>query len=191
MDIKSICVFCSSSSKLDPKYYQLAEKIGKNIAKRGYTLVFGGSDVGMMKSVTNAAIKNGGEVIGVVPTLIKDKVGLVKGMKEIIETKNMFDRKKKMQEISDGFLVLPGGIGTIDEAFDMIVLKQLGYLDGPIIFMNLEGYYETIQDLLQKMVNEKFLKPFDESYVLFAQEHEEIWRYLENYKYKRDAYKWL
>ncbi len=191
MIIQSICVFCSSSNAISSEYHQIAKDLGSELAKRGYTMVFGGANVGLMKSVTEAALANRGKVIGVLPTFIKNKKGVVEGMSELIETADMFERKKKMMELSDAFIILPGGIGTLDEALDMIVQKQLGHIKSPIIFINFKGYYDLFNQLLTQMVNDNFLKPFDDSYIYFSKDISSIWSYLATYGYDPKGEKWF
>jgi len=191
MDAKKICVFCSSSDAIDPIFYNHAKLLGMEIAKRSMDLIFGGSNVGLMREVTEAVIAGGGKVIGVIPTFIKEKKGIVDGMTEVIETQNMFDRKQKMIELSDTFIMLPGGIGTLDEALDVIVLKQFGQVKGPIIFINTNGYYEPFRQVLLNMVEHKFLKPFDDNYILFTDNIDGIWDYIEAYEFKFPGDKWF
>lgn len=191
MNIKTICVFCSSSNAISPEYHQIAKELGTELAKRGYKMVFGGANVGLMKSVTVAALANNGEVIGVLPTFIKNKKGAVQGMTELIETADMFERKKKMMELSDAFIMLPGGIGTLDEALDMIVQKQLGHIKSPIIFINYNGFYDLFRQLLDQMVEKNFLKPFDDSYIYFSKDIPSIWPYLTAYRYDPKGEKWF
>ena len=191
MKITSVCVFCSSNNALDQEYFEIARKLGIDIAKRRFKLVFGGANVGLMKEVTEFAIREQGSVIGVLPTFIKNKKGAVQGMTQLIETADMFDRKRKMMELSDAFLILPGGIGTVDEAFDMIVQKQIGNIKAPIIFINHRGYYDPIKQLLMQMVEKNFLKPFDDQYIYFADDIDSIWPYLETYHYNSQGDKWF
>jgi uncharacterized protein (TIGR00730 family) len=151
-----IAVFCSSSNQIDPKYLDLASQVGKAIGESGHTLVFGGSNVGMMLSCAEAAKNVNGSIIGVIPELIYNKGHFYAHCDELIHTKDMHERKSTLTEISDAFVILPGGIGTMDEFFAVITLQQLKYIAKPLVVFNYDSYYSEILQYLSKSVDEKF-----------------------------------
>ena len=179
--IRSICVFSSSSNSVQKGYFQFADDLGKQIATRDIKLVYGGASVGLMGQIANAASKDGGEVIGVVPKRIDD-LGVTNNDVEIILTTTMHDRKAKMHELSDGFIILPGGFGTLEETFEIITMKQLGYHQKPIIIVNITGFFDTLMDFLDELYESRFIKAgFREMYHV-VDNIDAIFEYLENYQ---------
>ncbi len=152
-----ICVYCASSKHLDQKYFDLGYKFGKLLAKRGHTLVYGGYNEGIMGKVAEGVSENGGDIIAVVPKLFDTEDMTYPGCREVFHTDTMSDRKSKMEEIADGFAVLPGGIGTYDEFFGTLCLKMLGEMEKPIAILNAFGYYEPMRRMLEQNQAEGFL----------------------------------
>jgi uncharacterized protein (TIGR00730 family) len=163
--ISSICVFCASSSNVAPKFLDAAASFGKLCADAGITVVFGGGRVGLMGSLADAALAAGGDVIGVIPDFLDDVEIAHRGTTEIFITKDMHERKAKMSELADAFVILPGGIGTLEEFFEVMTWKQLGQIDKPIVIANLYSYWQPIVDLLDHMTEEAFLRPEHRSIV--------------------------
>jgi uncharacterized protein (TIGR00730 family) len=164
--MKRIAVFCGSSPGASPLYAKDAEKLGIQLAKEGISLVYGGSKVGIMGVVANAAIKAGGEVIGVIPKMLMNRELAHSGLSELIIVNTMHERKAKMEELSDGFVVLPGGPGTMEEFFEVYTWAQLGEHRKPIGMMNSNNYYDKLLAFFDDMIQEQFLKPEYQSMVI-------------------------
>lgn len=156
--LQSICVFCGSSEGNDPDIMLVAEDLGNLLAKEGITLVYGAAKIGVMGQVAQATLDNDGKVIGVIPEFLKIKEVVHTGLSELIVNKNMHERKMKMQEISEGFITLPGGFGTLEELFEILTWGQLGLHQKPIGILNVNGYYDDLLKLLQTMVKKGLLK---------------------------------
>ena len=145
-----ICVFGASSSRLDPVYFEAAEEMGKRIARGGHTLVFGGGADGLMGACARGAQAAGGKIVGIAPHLFNEPGFLLPECDELILTDSMSSRKEKMFDLSDAILSLPGGIGTMDEFFEAITLRQLGLLRGPLVLLNTSGFYSPLVAYLEK-----------------------------------------
>jgi len=153
-----ICVFCGSSFGKNEKYREAATSLGMAIAQKGYGLVYGGASVGLMGTLADAVLKSGGEVIGVIPQSLVDVEISHKGLTELRVTLSMHERKAMMAELSDAFAVLPGGIGTLEEAFEIWTWSQLGIHNKPIGLLNVEGYFTGLESFLNHTVQEEFVK---------------------------------
>ncbi len=156
--MKSICVFCGSSDGKDPKITRAAIALGEALLQRGNHLVYGGAKIGVMGTIAQTVVDGGGRVIGVIPEFLKKKEVLHANLYEVITTKNMNDRKLKMLDISDGFITLPGGFGTLEELFEIATGLQLGQHKKPIGLLNINGFYDELLASLQKMVLLGFVK---------------------------------
>jgi len=155
-DIRSICVFCGSKTGTDPAYEAAALKLGDMIAERGIRLVYGGGRIGLMGLVAERVAADGGEVIGVIPDfLMKLEVGNEK-IGELIITDSMHTRKRRMFELSDGFVSLPGGLGTLDETFEIITWKQLQLHAKPIVVLDVAGYWKGLGGLVEDTIDGGF-----------------------------------
>jgi uncharacterized protein (TIGR00730 family) len=154
----NICVFCASSLKIDKKYLDLAEHVGTELAKRGHTLVSGGATVSCMGAVTSAARAAGGRTIGVIPQVLVDIEVADDESDELIVTDGMRERKGLMDERSDAFLVLPGGIGTLEELFEIWTARVLGIHDRPLVILDPWGLYEPLRTLVGNMYDEGFTR---------------------------------
>ena len=157
--LKSICVFCGSSEGTDQLIIEQSELLGFKMAQRDITLIYGGSKQGIMGKVAISCIKNNGKAIGIIPGFLKTKEIVYEDLNELITTETMHQRKLKMQEMSDGFLTLPGGFGTFEELFEIITWSQLGLHHKPIGILNTNGFYDHLIAMLDEMVNRGFLKP--------------------------------
>ena len=155
--LKSICVFCGSSEGNDPAILEQAKVLGNQLAANNITLVYGGSQLGIMGAVAKASLNQGGKAIGIIPEFLKTKEIVYKELDEVITTQNMHERKLKMQEVSDGFITLPGGFGTFEELFEIITWSQLGLHHKPIGLLNINGFYDHLIAMLDEMVNRGFL----------------------------------
>jgi uncharacterized protein (TIGR00730 family) len=156
--MKSICVFCGSSDGKDPKITEAAITLGEALLQRGNHLVYGGAKIGVMGTIAQTVIDGGGRVIGIIPAFLKKKEVLHTDLYKVITTKNMNDRKLKMLALSDGFITLPGGFGTLEELFEIATGLQLGQHKKPIGLLNINGFYDELLASLQKMVLLGFVK---------------------------------
>ena len=155
-NITSLCVFCGSRFGNDPAYEITARELGAVMADKGIRLIYGGGGIGLMGVVANAVMENGGEVIGVIPKFLDEmEVGKLDVTKLII-TDNMHERKSKMFELSDGFITLPGGLGTLDETFEIMTWKQLNIHSKPIIILDVAGYWSELSELLNGLIFKGF-----------------------------------
>jgi uncharacterized protein (TIGR00730 family) len=155
--VKRICVFSGSRPGFRPAYAKAARDLGEAIARAGMGLVYGGASVGLMNDVAEAALANGAEVIGVIPRSLADREVAHHGLTELRVVETMHERKALMYALSDGFVVLPGGFGTLDEMFEVLTWAQLGMHDKPIALFNVEGFWEPLTSLLQHFVREGFV----------------------------------
>ncbi|WP_338540153.1 TIGR00730 family Rossman fold protein [Paenibacillus tundrae] len=154
--MKRICVFAGSNPGHQPEYTQQAIELGKLIATGGFTLVYGGSCMGLMGAVADAALQHGGEVIGVMPTgLFRGEI-VHGGLTQLIEVGTMHERKATMAELSDGFIALPGGMGTFEELFEVLCWAQIGIHRKPVGLLNVKGYYEPLMKMVEHSVHEGF-----------------------------------
>lgn len=158
--MKSICVFCASSNAVDKVYHQVATDLGQRIGLLGLDLIFGGGGIGLMGDVTRGVHDKGGRVVGVIPEFFLNNEQPIEYAKadELIVTKDMRSRKAIMDERSDAFIVLPGGIGTLEEATEIISMKQLGLTEKPIVFINTNKFYDAFILNLNRMIELKFAK---------------------------------
>ena len=155
-NISSLCVFCGSRFGNDPAYEETARELGAVIADKGIRLVYGGGSIGLMGVVANAVMENGGEVIGVIPQFLDEmEIGKL-DLTELIITNNMHDRKHKMFDLSDGFISLPGGLGTLDETFEILTWKQLQVHAKPVIILDVAGYWTELLGLIDSVISKGF-----------------------------------
>ena len=157
--MKSICVFCGSRDGRAPAYLESARALGTAIAATGIALVYGGGGRGMMGALADAALAARGRVIGVIPRDLFQREHLHKGLTELHAVNGMLDRKTLMAELSDGFIALPGGIGTMDELFEMWTWTQLGIHAKPSVLLNVDGYYDSLIAFLDEMTDAGYLGP--------------------------------
>ncbi len=160
-----VCVFASSSSRIDTEYADDAAKLGLLLAQAGVQVVFGGGGIGLMGILADAVLENGGKITGVIPAFMRDEGWGHQKVDEMIFTPDMGERKKKMFAMSDAVIALPGGIGTLEELTEAITLKQLNLFDGPIVILNTLGFYKSLLEFLENMVDKRFLRS----------EHKAIW----------------
>jgi uncharacterized protein (TIGR00730 family) len=160
--VRSVCVFCGSRGGIDPAYAAAATEMGAAIARRGLTLVYGGAKVGLMGAVANAALAEGGRVVGVMPRGLVSKEIAHDGLAELFISESMHDRKDRMILLSDAFVSLPGGFGTYDELFEVLTLGQIGFHDKPSGFLNVKGYFDPMVALLRHTIDQSFASPNDD-----------------------------
>jgi uncharacterized protein (TIGR00730 family) len=157
--ISSLCVFCGSSSGGRPEYVKNARILGSELVSRDITLVYGGSNIGVMRAIADTVLGLGGRAIGVMPQQLIDKEVAHKGLTEFHVVGNMSERKERMARLSDAFIALPGGIGTLDEIFEVMSWNQLEIIDKPIALLNTCGYWDGLIRFLSHSVEEKFVRP--------------------------------
>lgn len=157
----AICVFLGASSGANSAYSNQAQLLGKTIAEAGCDLVYGGSNTGLMGDLADSAMQAGGDVIGITIQALKDKEFHHTGLTQLLISDDMSERKKKMEQLSDAFIIFPGGCGTYDEFFDVFTWAKLGFHNKPIIILNLEGYFDPLIQLLQHTENEGFMNSWD------------------------------
>ncbi len=157
--ISSLCVFCGSKTGGDPAHEAAARSLGGQMAERGITLVFGGGNIGLMGVLADAVLAGGGKAIGVIPEFLKDlEVGNDEVTEQIV-TGSMHERKTRMFELADGFVVLPGGLGTLDETLEIITWKQLRLHSKPVVVVNTLGYWSELEALVRRAVEHGFAHP--------------------------------
>jgi uncharacterized protein (TIGR00730 family) len=155
----SVCVFCGSSTGADPRYAAAAVELGREIARRGWTLVYGGGSVGLMGLAADAALGAGGRVVGVIPRFLYEWEVGHDGLTELEIVETLTERKVRMGDLADAFLALPGGIGTLDELFETLSWAQLGLERKPNGLLNVAGYYDALVAFLDRATAEGFVKP--------------------------------
>lgn len=156
--VRNVAVFCGSSSGRDPAYGDAAEAMGRELAERDLTVVYGGGSVGLMGRLADAALASGGDVIGVIPTALHDLELARSGLTELRVVETMHERKALIVEISDAFIALPGGIGTVEELTEVWTLAQLGYHAKPCAILDVGGYYDRLLALFEHAVTEGFMQ---------------------------------
>ncbi|MBM1173163.1 LOG family protein [Microvirga arabica] len=161
-----LCVFCGSNAGQDPVYLDTARVLGEALAAGGIGLVYGGASVGLMGAVADAVLAKGGTVIGVMPQALVDKEIAHKGLSDLRVVGSMHERKALMAELADGFIALPGGLGTFEELFEVWTWAQLGYHRKPCALLNSGGFYDKLTDFLDDVVDRGFVKPIHRAMLL-------------------------
>jgi len=157
--MKRICVYCGSNVGARPAYTDAARELGRTIAAAGLGLVYGAGNVGLMHVVAEAVLQSGGEVIGLIPRALADKELAHEKLTELIVVDSMHERKRGMADRADGFIALPGGIGTLEEVVEVFTWLQLEFHAKPVGLLNTEGFYDRLLDFLRHMCDERFLRP--------------------------------
>ena len=164
--IKNVCVYSASSTKIAPVYFAAAEELGRLLAIRGINLINGAGSIGLMAATSNAALQAGGTVTGVIPRFMVEQGWHHMGLPRLIETETMHERKQLMAQMSDAVIALPGGCGTMEELLEIITWKQLGLFLNPIVVLNIEGFYDPLLEMLRRAIDGNFMRP----------EHGGIWQ---------------
>ncbi|MDR2969532.1 MAG: TIGR00730 family Rossman fold protein [Tannerellaceae bacterium] len=157
--LTSVCVYCASSTKIDPVYFEAADRLGRLLGKQGLKVINGAGSIGLMKAVSDSALKAGGTVTGVIPRFMVKENWHHPGLTELIEVETMHERKQKMADLSDAAIALPGGCGTLEELLEVITWKQLGLYLKPIVILNTNRYYDPLIDMLRRAIDEQFMRP--------------------------------
>ncbi len=189
--MKRICVFCGSSPGARPAYLQAAQRLGELLAERKIGMVFGGGCVGLMGAAADAALAKGGEVIGVIPdSLLRREIGH-RGVTKLHVVKSMHQRKALMADLSDAFIALPGGYGTLEEFAEVVTWSQLGIQVKPCGLLNVEGYWDGLLKFLDHAVDEQFVRPENSRIILVATTPESMLERLVEWMPPAHVEKWL
>ena len=175
----NICLFGASSEDINKIYFEEVEKLGKMMASRGHGMVFGGGATGLMGAAVRGLTEKGGNSIGVAPRFFDQPGVLFENCTEFIFTDTMRQRKQHMEDLSDAFIIVPGGIGTFEEFFEILTLKQLGRHDKPIAVFNINHYYDDIENIIKKASDEGFLKKIHLDIFKVSDNAEELLDYIE------------
>jgi len=168
VELKAICVYCGSSEGRNPEYAKAAERLGRLLAERGITLVYGGANVGLMRILADAAMAGGGKAVGVMPKALVEKEKAHGNLTRLHVVASMHERKALMAELSDGFIALPGGAGTMDELFEVWTWAQLGFHRKPCGLLNIASYYDPLAAFLDHSVTEGFVKDLHRDMLVMA-----------------------
>lgn len=168
-DIKNVCVYSASSTKIDQSYFDAAEKLGKILAERKINLINGAGCLGLMCAISDATLQAGGTVTGVIPHFMVEQGWHHKGLTQLIETETMHERKQIMADMSDGVIALPGGCGTLEELLEIITWKQLGLYLKPVVILNINHFYDPLLEMLNQAIEQNFMR----------REHGAIWHVAE------------
>ena len=178
----NICVYGASSTAIDKSYIEVVEKLGKMLVEKGHKLVYGAGAQGLMGAVARGVHSMGGEIIGVAPKFFDVDGILFEDCTELIYTDTMRQRKQIMEDRAESFIMVPGGIGTFEEFFEILTLKQLGQHKKPIAVYNINGYYNEMNDMIEQAIEQKFMKEKCRTLFKLFDNMEDIFEYLENYK---------
>ena len=157
--MKSLCVYCGSNSGARPVYAERAIALGTRMARDGIRLVYGGGNIGLMGTIADAVLAAGGEAVGVIPKQLVDMEVAHLELTELQVVGSMHERKSRMFDLADGFVALPGGFGTLEEVIEMLTWRQLGISQKPCAFLDIDGYYQPLVAMMDRMVGERFLHP--------------------------------
>lgn len=174
----NITVYCGSKTGNDPEFSVVAEELGKWIGQEKHSLIYGGSDVGLMGIVANTAMENGAKAIGVFPTSLSGREDPHPGLSEMIIVESIDERKEKMMELGDVFIALPGGPGTLEEISQVASLARVEQLSGKCIVFNVNGYYDSLLDLFNSMEGQKFISQYERNKVKFVNNMGELKNFL-------------
>lgn len=180
--MKSLCVYCGSSLGKSPAYLAAAKALANELVQRDIRLVYGGASVGIMGVIADTVLAGGGQAVGVIPQALVDKEVSHAGLTELFVVDSMHTRKAKMAELSDGFVALPGGFGTLEELFEVLTWSQLGFHQKPIGLLNVEGYYDHLLAFLKQSVEQQYVKPQHHALLLASDEVPQMLEQLLNFK---------
>ena len=180
--MRHVCVYCASSDRLAPHFYEVGQEFGSMLAQRGHVLVYGGGTNGIMGAVARGVKSANGHVIGVIPGFMKARELEFREADELITVSTMRERKQRMEELADAFVTLPGGWGTLEEVMEILVLRQLARHDKPIVFLNHLGYYDHLISFFEHMIAERFGQAWSRSYFAVCNTVPEVFDYLDGYE---------
>lgn len=188
--MKNICVYCGSSPGRQPIYVAAAKALGRTLVENNIGLVYGGASVGTMGVIADAVLAAGGEAIGIIPKVLQRKEVVHEGLTKLHLVESMHERKALMAELSDGFIALPGGFGTLEEIFEIITWAQLGMHQKPVGLLNIDGYYDQLTAFLQHTVDEQFVRSTQLEAVLVADKAADLLARMKSYQ-PMDTKRWI
>ena len=188
--LKKIAVFCGSNKGLHSKYTRESTQLASALLKRDITLVYGGATVGLMSVLAEEYFRQKGKLIGIMPGFLQDKNIFEKGLTEAVSVQTMGERKEKMESLADGFIAMPGGYGTLDEIFEVLVSQQLEHHSKPIGLFNISGYFDHLIKFLKHTVSEQFLKSENFQNLIISDQAEELLNRMIDFKPLKAA-KWI
>jgi len=188
--MQRICVYCGSSLGRRSDYATSAKALGLEFVKRGITLIYGGASVGIMGLIADTMLNEGGEVVGVIPQSLAEMEVAHQGLSELKIVSNMHERKAMMADLSDGFIALPGGMGTLEELFETLTWSQLQFHNKPCGLLNVEGYYDQLLSFLDHTVDEQYLKPQHRELLLASDNANDLLEKLSSYQPAKGG-KWI
>lgn len=180
--MKSLCVFCGSSFGNQPNFKDMAHELGKSLARQKITLIYGGASIGLMGELADAALAEGGKVVGVMPEQLVAREVSHTGLSDLIVVQDMHERKAKMAELADGFIALPGGLGTLEELFEVLTWAQLRFHEKPCGLLNVQGYYDFLLRFLDNAVSSEFIRPPHREMLLVSETVTGVLKLFENYR---------
>ncbi|MEQ9299379.1 MAG: TIGR00730 family Rossman fold protein [Cyclobacteriaceae bacterium] len=186
--MKSVCVFCASSKGSEPYFVEQSYALGQYLAGNNIRLIFGGSKVGLMGEVARGVIENGGEVTGVIPAFLARKEVAHDGIQELITVETMHQRKTKMSELSEGFIALPGGFGTLEELCEILTWAQLQLIKAPVGVLNWKGYYTHLVSQINRMMEDELLKKANAELLLIGDNHKELVDLMDQYEPPNESF---
>lgn len=176
----NICIYCGSSPGNNPSILENARAFGRMMAENNYTLIYGGSSLGVMGALADSVMVNGGEVIGVIPENLFSKEVAHQGITRLITVRDMHQRKSHMAELADAFVAFPGGFGTMEELFEIITWNQIGLFKKPVTVMNIDGYYNSLIRMMDEAVETGYIKPKNREIVRVAETLEQCLQFCES-----------
>ena len=188
--MKSLCVYCASSDRIDPKYTAVAEQVGREVARQGWALVYGGGRTGSMGAVARGAKAGGGKVVGVIPEFMKVRELEFTEADELVSVLTMRERKMMMETRADAFLALPGGWGTLEEILEILTLAHLEVLHKPVVLLNQDGYWEDLLRLFERIVAERFMHATIRGKYAVARDVAEVFPLITGWKAQPGDAKW-
>jgi uncharacterized protein (TIGR00730 family) len=179
MNYQSICVFCGAQNSVPQAHLDMAQQLGRDLAKNKRKLVYGGGDCGLMGQVANGALLGGGEVVGVFPRSLSRIEVEHQALSKMYLVDSMHERKQIMYDHADAFVVLPGGFGTLDEMFEVITWRQIGVHKKPVIILNHNGYWNKLEELMEHMISSGFAKPVTREFYQVVNSTEDLYKLLQ------------
>lgn len=180
--MKKVAVFCGSSFGSDIIFEEQAYLLGQTLAIRNIGVVYGGANLGLMGALAEGVLSENGKIVGIIPEFLKEKEIAHQNLTELILVESMHERKKKMNELSDGVIALPGGFGTLEEFFEMLTWAQLGLHKKPVSILNIDGFYNDLVKFIQNMVDKKFLKAINQDMLLISDNIDDLLIKMDSYQ---------
>ena len=180
--MKRLAVYCGSATPADPRYIELAREVGRTLAERGIGVVYGGGRLGLMGAVADSALEAGGEVIGVIPEALVGSEVAHTGCTSLEVVPGMHERKKAFTDLSDGFVTIPGGVGTMDELWEAVSWAQLGYHNSPVGLLNAFGFYDGLLEFNAKMIEVGFIRPAHQGIIVARETIAELLQAMADYE---------